>query len=102
MSWLKGLFGPSPEEIKTLLAKNHEIIDVRTPSEFAGGHMEGAINIPLQSIHRHLDDIAKLPQPVILCCKSGTRSGMAKSILKKQGIDCINGGSWQSVAKLKD
>lgn len=73
------------------------IVDVRTPGEFMGGNVAGSINIPLQEIHERLEELKSLPQPIILCCASGGRSGQATSFLQRQGIDCLNGGSWMDV-----
>lgn len=73
------------------------IIDVRSYGEFMGGHVAGSINIPLQDLPQHLDEIKAMPQPVILCCASGNRSGQAMMFLRNQGINCENGGSWLSV-----
>ena len=73
------------------------VIDVRTPSEFMGGHVAGSINIPLQEIQQRVDEIKKMQQPIILCCASGNRSGQATQYLQSLGIDCENGGSWLDV-----
>lgn len=73
------------------------IIDVRTPSEFQGGHVAGSINIPLQEVQSRLEQIKSYEQPIILCCASGNRSGQAADFLKSQGIECENGGSWLDV-----
>jgi rhodanese-related sulfurtransferase len=73
------------------------IIDVRSYGEFMGGHVAGSINIPLQDLPQQLDEIKAMPQPVILCCASGNRSGQAMMFLRDQGINCENGGSWLSV-----
>ena len=73
------------------------IIDVRSPGEFAGGHVKGSSNIPLQEVPARLDDFRGMAQPIILCCASGNRSGQAAHFLQSQGIDCENGGSWQAV-----
>ncbi len=73
------------------------VVDVRTPGEFMGGHVAGSINIPLQEIQERLDEIKALPQPIVLCCASGNRSGQATYFLKQQGINCSNGGSWLEV-----
>ncbi len=73
------------------------IVDVRTPGEFMGGHVAGSINIPLQEVMQRIDEIKALPQPIILCCASGNRSGQATDYLQSLGIDCENGGSWISV-----
>ena len=73
------------------------IVDVRTPGEFMGGNVAGSINIPLQEIQQRLDEIKALPQPIILCCASGGRSGQATAFLQANGIHCENGGSWMDV-----
>lgn len=73
------------------------IVDVRTPGEYMGGHVSGSINIPLQEIQSRLDEIKQLPQPIVLCCASGNRSGQATAFLQNCGIDCENGGSWIEV-----
>ncbi|MCC6584903.1 MAG: rhodanese-like domain-containing protein [Chitinophagales bacterium] len=73
------------------------IIDVRSYAEYMGGHVAGSINIPLQDLPQHLDEIKSMPQPIILCCASGNRSGQAMMFLRNQGINCENGGSWLSV-----
>lgn len=73
------------------------IIDVRTPGEFMGGNVSGSVNIPLQEIVSRLDEIKSMPQPIILCCASGNRSGQATAFLRGNGIDCENGGSWMDV-----
>jgi len=73
------------------------IIDVRSPSEYRSGHVDGSINIPLQDIPLHLDEIKTMARPVVLCCASGNRSGNAVAFLKKNGVDCENGGGWMEV-----
>jgi rhodanese-related sulfurtransferase len=73
------------------------IIDVRTPAEFAGGHVAGSMNIPLQEIPQRLEEIKAMKQPFILCCASGARSGQATNYLRNQGIECENGGGWLEV-----
>jgi phage shock protein E len=79
------------------IEKNASVIDVRTPAEFLSAHVAGSKNIPLQIIGMHLDELRELPQPLILCCASGNRSGQATSFLRSQGIACENGGSWFDV-----
>lgn len=77
--------------------KKGTIVDVRTPGEFSGGHVAGSINFPLQEIQQKLADLKSLQQPLILCCASGNRSGMATQFLSNQGIECYNGGGWMDV-----
>lgn len=73
------------------------IIDVRSYAEFIGGHVAGSVNIPLQEIQARLDEIKAMPQPIILCCASGNRSGQAMTFLRNHGVECENGGSWLNV-----
>ena len=76
---------------------NKTIIDVRTPAEFMGGHVNGSINIPLNEIPAKVNEIRQMEQPIVLCCASGNRSGQAMMYLKGLGIECTNGGSWLAV-----
>lgn len=76
------------------------IVDVRTPEEFIGGHVEGSINIPLSEVTARLEEL-KTMQPLVLCCASGGRSGQATIYLAEQGLEVINGGGWSVVAASK-
>jgi rhodanese-related sulfurtransferase len=95
---IKQLLGMEPPVDFAMLVKNGaQIIDVRTPSEFQDGHIQGAINIPLDTLSRQLTKIKK-NKPVITCCASGMRSSSAKSLLKSNGFtEVYNGGGWQSL-----
>jgi len=69
------------------------VIDVRTPGEFQMGHVRGAINIPLDEVPQRVAEIAALPAPRVLYCRSGNRSGIAVQMLKQAGLtDLYNGG----------
>lgn len=69
-------------------------IDVRTKGEFSSGNAPGSINIPIQEFSGRLNEIPK-NKPVVLCCASGTRSGMARMLLKKHGhANVYNIGIW--------
>lgn len=74
------------------------IVDVRTPEEFSEGHVPGSINIPLNEIPERIAEFRLMQPPVILCCRSGARSGNALAYLSQQGISGLeNGGPWQEV-----
>jgi len=92
-SFLKKLFGPGTD-FKALKENGAIIIDVRTPQEFDHGHIKGSKNIPLDKIQREIKTIKNYNKPIITVCKSGARSGMAKSILKAAGVEVYNGGPW--------
>lgn len=69
-------------------------VDVRSQSEFDAANAPGTINIPLQELNNRLNEIPK-KVPVVVCCASGTRSGMAKMLLKKNGFQKVyNIGAW--------
>lgn len=70
------------------------IVDVRSPQEFAAGHNEGAVNIPLQEIMHRMEEVQTLKQPLLLVCASGNRSGMAAMMLSREGLDVTNAGGW--------
>lgn len=92
-NFLKKLFGPGTD-FKALKENGAIIIDVRTPQEFDHGHIQGSKNIPLDKIQREVKSIKNMNKPIITVCKSGARSGMAKSILKSAGVEVYNGGPW--------
>lgn len=77
------------------LKKNGAVfVDVRSEAEFASASAPGTINIPLQELGSRLGEIPK-SSPVVLCCASGTRSGIAKLMLKKRGYRQVhNIGTW--------
>lgn len=85
-------------DLKELITqKSASIIDVRSPEEFMGGHVEGSLNIPLHELNDRLEEIKQIGKPLVLCCASGNRSGMATNFLSQQGLECYNGGSWLDV-----
>lgn len=74
------------------------IIDVREPMEFALGHVNGAINVPLSNLSTKVGWFRNLNKPAILYCRSGNRSGQAVMFLKAHGVERLtNGGSQEDV-----
>jgi rhodanese-related sulfurtransferase len=91
----KNLFSSAPEvDYAKLVNSGAMIVDVRSPGEFNSGHINGSINIPLEEIKNKSGELKKKNKVIITCCRSGNRSGIAKSILDNQGIECYNGGAW--------
>ena len=68
-------------------------------NEYYDTNVNGSKNIVLNSIPSKVNEIKALNKKVIAVCRSGARSGQATSFLKQNGIDAINGGPWQNVAK---
>ena len=96
--FLKKLFSAKPPvDFARLVKEGALIVDVRTPGEFNSGHIKGSINIPLDNIRSKTMELKKKGKTIITCCRSGNRSGMAKSILEGAGISCYNGGAWDSL-----
>lgn len=73
-----------PEELYRALESGAVVVDVRTPQEFAEGHVPGAINLPVENVVQWADTLPK-DKPVYLYCRSGNRSRQAAEYLKKKG-----------------
>ena len=77
------------------------VIDVRTPGEFAAGHLEGARLLDLNGgeLEKALPELDPDAEYLVYC-RSGNRSGQAKALMEKAGIaDVTNLGSLESAAK---
>ena len=98
MGFLNGLFGKKTD-FAALVQEGALLIDVRTPGEFKQGHIPGSKNIPVDQLGKRVEQIRKAGKPVILCCASGMRSGRGTRVLKAEGIEAYNGGSWASLQR---
>ncbi|WP_119978982.1 rhodanese-like domain-containing protein [Shewanella algidipiscicola] len=103
-----GLSSPSiaaEQDIETtawqMIDNGAMIVDVRTPEEFAQGHLANAINIPFENIaaefaKRNIDKATN----VVLYCRSGRRSDIAQMSLIEQGYtNTHNGGGYQTLSQ---
>lgn len=90
-------FGNKVSAIEEFAKNGAIVIDVRSNAEFKSGSIIGAKNIPLPAIGQEIEKIKSWNKPIITCCQSGMRSSQATSILKKNGIECINGGGWSAL-----
>lgn len=83
---------------KAWIASGAAIIDVRTPDEFAEGHLDRAINIPVQELPQRVPDVERhlggdKTARLVLYCASGQRAGKAKQQLDAAGYtNVVNGG----------
>ena len=83
-------------QLPALLAQGAVVVDVRSPAEYASGSRPDSLNIPLGELGQKWSQLDRA-RPVILCCASGTRSGMAAVILKKNGFThVVNAGAWKN------
>lgn len=63
------------------------LIDVRTPGEFAAGHIEGSYNVPLDLLREHRGELRHhLDETVVLICRSGNRAAQAERALAAAGL----------------
>jgi phage shock protein E len=87
-------------EIVNAVAQGAMLIDVRSPEEFKSGSVKGAVNIPVDNITARFK-IVQGKNTVVVFCRSGNRSRMAKSILLDLGVkNVIDGGTWQAVKQM--
>lgn len=66
-----------------------QLIDVRSPVEFSQGALSGAVNMPVESFQFLKDDIEP-SKPVLLYCRTGARSEMAKNYLEQLGFNQVH------------
>jgi rhodanese-related sulfurtransferase len=77
----------TPQQVHELQVKKDPalfVLDVRSPEEFAAGHVPGAVNIPHDQVASRLAEIPKNKE-VVLYCRSGRRSGLAAEALEANG-----------------
>lgn len=75
----------SPERAHELVKAGACLLDVRSPAEFAAGHVAGALNIPVGEVARRAAEVGPTDRPVVLYCASGTRSAIARRALRAAG-----------------
>ena len=92
---------PISQAIQLVNRQNGVIVDVREVDEFKSGHIPKAVNVPLSALTAKTKELEKYKnKPVVLCCRSGQRSGQAAVQLRKQGFTSVHnlsGGllAWQ-------
>ncbi len=62
------------------------VVDVRSKSEFSGGHYPGAVNIPVDTLASHTKKLGATDRPLVVYCASGGRSSQAAGILRSAGF----------------
>ncbi len=101
IKFLKSLFTSAPEpDYATLVREGALILDVRSAREYAGGHIKGSVNIPVDKISGTHKELKKKDQTIITCCASGMRSASAARVLRDSGFDSVyNGGPWHTLQR---
>ena len=85
------------KKINDYIKNGSLVIDVRSPNEYDSGHFPKSINIPLDILSSNISMLNEENKIIVVVCASGMRSASACSILKKNNISCINGGSWNNL-----
>lgn len=71
---------------KQAMKEGAKLIDVRTPAEFAEGHLPGAVNIPVDELASRMQEVGAKSERVVVYCRSGKRSARAKGMLEGAGF----------------
>lgn len=66
-----------------------QLLDVRDPDEFAGGHLPGATNVPVNDLRERLGELDRA-RPVVAYCRTGQRGYVATRVLLQSGFDARN------------
>ena len=73
------------EEARRLVAGGAMLIDVRSPKEFANGHLPGAVNVPIDEFDRHVGELVAEHREMVLYCAAGVRCNKAAVMLREAG-----------------
>ena len=94
----KNLFSKKDNtKMEKLIAEGAFLVDVRSPSEFADGNVKNSVNIPVDQIENQIAKF-KDKKHIVVFCRSGMRSSMAKATLEKNGFSNVtNGGTWNDI-----
>lgn len=80
----------SASDAHQLVKDGARLVDVRTPQEFSAGHIEGAVNIPLQELDTRMGELGNKDGQIVLYCRSGNRSAQAAQRLKGAGFSAVH------------
>lgn len=78
-----------PDEAHRLVESGALLVDVRSPGEYAAGHVEGAVNIPVGELGGRLGELPDRGRAVVVYCASGMRSAAAKKVLMNAGFTTV-------------
>ena len=96
--------GEHPQvDVETLFAAPADrrplVLDVRTPQEFSAGHIDGALNVPVDELRSRLDEIPR-DREIAVCCQVGQRGYLATRLLRQKGFSASNVGGGYKTYKL--
>ena len=84
--WCRRRRGPLARD---LVEKGARLLDVRSREEFAGGHLPGAIHIPVDELETRIGELEPRHAAVVVYCRSGRRSARAAELLRTSGFDAV-------------
>lgn len=80
----------APSEALALAEQGALVLDVRTPAEYAAGHVPGAVNVPYDELSSRIDEIdARRGGPVVVYCEKGPRASKASAVLTDAGFSSV-------------
>lgn len=82
----------SNSSARALVAGGALLLDVRTPAEYASGHVDGAKNIPVQELGSRLSELGPTSRKIVVYCRSGARSAAAAGMMRSAGYDVTDVG----------
>ncbi|VGO14461.1 Thiosulfate sulfurtransferase PspE [Pontiella desulfatans] len=86
-------FAAPDVDLKKLMDEGARVLDVRSPAEYANGHIEGSINIPHTNIKESVGKVVPAKDALIIVyCHSGARAAVARGVLEKMGYTRVTNG----------
>ena len=79
----------SSADARKLVAEGAVLLDVRSPGEFASGHLEGAVNIPIEVLEGRMLELGEQGVAIVVYCRSGARSARASQLLSSAGFQTV-------------
>jgi rhodanese-related sulfurtransferase len=79
----------SAAQARSLVEAGATLVDVRTPAEYGGGHIDGALNIPIDQLAARIGELGDKSAPIVLYCRSGARSGRGMRLLQAEGFEQV-------------
>ena len=77
-------------DARKLVAAGARLLDVRSPEEYARGHLPDALNIPVQELDRRVAEVGPTDGELVVYCRSGHRSSRAAEILRQHGFSKVH------------
>lgn len=87
-----GSSGQESAQAREWVSQGATLLDVRTPEEFSSGHLDGALNIPVQELASRLGELPRTPKNIVVYCRSGGRSSSAAALLRQRGYEVFDLG----------